>query len=192
MKAHTLLAALCGLLTAGPATADQKAYQKCIGAGVLPDGDTISWTAAKSALPQHLALRASLKAPMLEGQHRILRYASGGDLSTTTYSLVAVRAADGKWIVDTVGQSRIWIKGAIPTPIAPSHRTLSAEDSRKVDAALENPCLYTGPTFQNDPHVVGGLYNTLEVETPRHRWVGGWHGWRTPEEDAITQLIAPR
>jgi len=167
-----------------------KAYAECPGSEGLASAADVQWTPAKSALTDHQSFRRSLGLKVPKGQPRILWYGNGGDLATTTISVVAVRKLDGIWHVDGVGQSQIWIKGAKPDRLPTIDRDLDVAASRKLDLLIVDPCLVSGPTFQRNPNIAaGGLINTLEVETSAGHWVGGWWGAPTAQEEAITKLI---
>jgi hypothetical protein len=191
----TLLLALLALAATAPdAAADPaKAYRACPGQDVLQKAANVGWRPAASQLQAHRELRTKLKAPLPEGPRRILWFASGGDLATTTFSVVVVREAGGLWHSTAVGQNQIWIKDTPPTVLPPMDRVLTAEDSRRLDALLADPCLYAGPTFLRDPNIVaGGLSSTLEIEAPEHRWIGTWHVLPTKQEADIIALIGDR
>ena len=175
-----------------PAVPDDPRYARCAGAErILAEGGHLSWAPVTTAIDRHRKLRAELKAsPPPERAPRILWYASGGDLATTSFSIVASRDPGGLWHVDGVGESQIWLPNAKPTVTPPIARTLTAEDSRSLDALLADPCLEIGPTFVDNPRVVaGGLFATLEIDLPGHRWAGAWHGMTTPQEQAILEMI---
>jgi hypothetical protein len=169
--------------------APDERYRACPGHELLQHAAGVTWRAGRSLIEAHRRLRATLHAALPEGESRILWYANGGDLATTTFSVVAVRRADGRWHVDGVGQNQIWLPNVPPTLFSPLGRDLSAEESARLDALLEDPCLYGGPTDLADLSFVGGLSATLEIETPHHRWIGGWLASPTPQERAITDLL---
>ncbi len=174
---------------AGAAALD-KAYRKCPGNDILASAVDVAWSPQESAIARHREFRAKKGLTVPEGETRILWFASGGDLGTTTFSVTAVRRQDGIWHVDGVGETQIWIKDTPPTPMPPLNKDLSLADSRALDGMIADRCLLRGPTFQRDPHIVaGGLISTLEIETPKHRWIGGWWGDWTPQEGAITNLL---
>ncbi|MBY8827218.1 hypothetical protein [Hephaestia mangrovi] len=174
-----------------PVTPPNQVYAHCAGSDPILHGAThVSWAAQKSVIAQHRELRKKLGADLPESDRRILWYAVGGDLATQSFSVVATRNAAGLWHVSGVGQTLVWIKGAKPSPMPSIDRTLDAEESSALDKMLADPCLYAGPTFADNPHIhSGGLVETLEVETPEHLWVGGWHGMATDQEQAITNLL---
>lgn len=53
-----------------------------------------------------------------------------------------MRDAGGRWRTDAVGRSRIWVKDAPRSDMPHLARTLSAGDSRAVDAILADPDLW--------------------------------------------------
>jgi hypothetical protein len=177
----------------GAATPAERAYAACPGQDVLKRAEVRWATPLRSLIDAHRTLRKQLGAVVPEGERRILWYANGGDLETTTFSVVAVRGANGRWHVTGVGRSQIRIQGAAPTPMARLDRELSAEESLRLDRMLADPCLYAGPRSLRDPNIVaGGLIHTLEVETPEHRWIGSWWGLPTLQEKALSDLIGTR
>jgi hypothetical protein len=176
--------------TPSPAGDSRQLYQACPGQDVLQRAADVEWRRTDSLIEAHRSLRAAHHLPLPEGSTRILWYANGGDLATTTFSVVAVRSGEGRWHVDGVGQTQIWIQGAQPTPMPRLKRDLDAEESRRLDALLEDPCLYAGPTFLRDPTIIaGGLFGTLEIETPARRWIGTWIALPTRQENDVLQMI---
>jgi hypothetical protein len=172
------------------AAPDALAYQACHGHELLARATDVSWTSMSTATEEHRKLREQLHVLMPTSPYRVMWYAQGGDLATTTFSVIATRRDDGVWHTNAVGQSQVWIQGAAPTLLPTIDRDLSAADSRKLDAALRDPCLYAAPTFLNDPAIVaGGLFATLEVEVPGKSWRGGGHGFVAPQVQAVTDLI---
>src|ERR1700760_878931 len=99
-------------------------YQNCPGQDVLERAANVEWGTPSSRIEAHRAFRAQLHVDMPEGAARILWYATGGDLATTTFSVVAVRRADGVWHVNGIGQTVAWIQGAKPTPMPRLDRDL--------------------------------------------------------------------
>lgn len=172
------------------ASANEKAFARCAESSRLDSAADVKWEPAKTALQDHEIFRRSLGLTVPDGRPRILWYGNGGDLETTTISVIVVRKPDGIWHIDGVGQSQIWIKDAKPSRLPNIDRDLSAADSRKLDAMIADPCLTKGPTFQRDPNIAaGGMINTLEVETAGGHWIGGWWGAPTAQEKAVIDLI---
>lgn len=176
-----------------PAVPDDAAYAACPGAGaLLATASHLSWQQPATLLARHQALRADMGMPPVpDAPIRILWWGKGGDLGTTTFSIVATRTAAGAWHVDGAGQSVIWVAGAKPTPIRRIDRVLDADEGRTLDRLIADPCLRQGPTFTDDPRIVaGGLFNQLEIEQAGGSWRGGWHGTATPQVSAIADLLA--
>jgi hypothetical protein len=191
-----MLGPVLGLIAAAappavPAAPDLRHdYQACPGQDVLARAANVGWGRTETLIAAHRTLRDALHVLMPEGTTRILWYANGGDLATTTFSVIAVRGAGGRWHIDGVGQTLIWIQGAQPTPLPRFERELSAEESLRLDHLLDDPYLYAGPTFLRDPNIMaGGLFSTLEVETPRRRWIGAWHVLPTRQESEVLEMI---
>jgi hypothetical protein len=85
------------------------------------------------------------------------------------------------------------MQGARPQELPGIDRDLSGQERRMLETMLEDPCLYLGPTFMDDPQIiVGGAIQTLEIDIPGHHWVGSWHGIRTKQIDDLINLIAAR
>jgi hypothetical protein len=188
---------LAGLILIGAvastAAASPDAYRSCPGSDALAKATRLSWDQGKGVLDEHRAFRAKMGVPLPPGSPRVLWFATGGELATTTFSVTAGRRPDGLWHVDGVGRSQVWIQGAPPTDMPRMDRMLSADDSRALDHAIADRCLRDGPRCQDNPNIVaGGLYETLEIETPDGRWVGAWHGAATPQETAVTGLIGDK
>ncbi|MBA2935709.1 hypothetical protein HZF05_16620 [Sphingomonas sp. CGMCC 1.13654] len=175
-----------------PAVPDDPRYASCAGApDMLAKGSHLSWKLPSSDIKGHRKLRDALRAsPPPETGPRILWFANGGDLATTTFSVVATRDSAGWWRVDGVGSTRVWIADAKPTIMPTIGRTLSEAESREIDALIADPCLTAQPTFVDDPRIAaGGLYHQLEIEGAGHDWRGGWHGMPTVIEDRITTIL---
>jgi hypothetical protein len=173
-----------------PADDRRQLYQACPGQDVLQRATNVEWGTPQSRIDWHRALRDRLHAPLPEGATRILWYANSSHLVTTSFSVIAVRGADGRWHVDGAGETVPWIDGAQPTPMSRMERDLSPEEGRRLDSLLEDPCLYAGPTSLTDPHgLVGGMAGTLEIEMPARHWIGTWFAVTTPQEDGVLQMI---
>lgn len=186
-----LIAILSSAATPAPTADDlRRNYQACPGQDVLQRAFEIGWETRPSQIEAHRALRAALHVAMPEGATRILWYAVGGHLATITFSVVAVRRADGSWHVDGAGQSLIWAEGAQPVPLGRMERDLSVEEGRRLDALLEDPCLYAGPAYLAESDLLGGgLTHTLEIEMPARRWIGSWHALSTRQESDVVNMI---
>lgn len=184
-----LLAISVPTATGAEPTPSNNPYAKCPGHEVLSEATQASWTQKiDSALAKHKELRGAWKTPMPQGRSRVLVYWVGGDLETTRTSVIAVRQGDGHWRTSQIGDSVVWIKGAKPSAIALQERDLSADESRRLDSILSDPCLYSGPVFIGRP-VVGGGISTLEIEMPKRHWRASWAGTLTEQERAILELI---
>lgn len=184
------LSASAAASSSPPGSTNQKAFARCTESSRLGSAADVKWEPADSALRDHEIFRRSLGLTIPDGRPRILWYGNGGDLETTTISVIVVRNPAGIWHIDGVGQSQIWIKGAKPSRLPNIDRDLSAEDSRKLDTLIADPCLTGGPTFQRNPNIAaGGMINTLEVETADGHWIGGWWGAPTAQEQAVIDII---
>jgi hypothetical protein len=164
-------------------------YRTCPGQDALKDAMKLSWDEKiDSALDLHKKLRAAWNAPIPQGKSRIMVYWSGGDLETTRTSVIAVRKIDGRWLTTQVGDSVIWLPNAKATPLPLNERDLSADESRRLDQLLDDPCLYAGPTVVGRAAVGAGT-STLEIDTPKHHWRASWYGALTAQEKALVELI---
>jgi hypothetical protein len=185
------LLALAAAAGATPAQAErEQAYAACPGQDVLKRAANVRWNDRLTTLIEaHRTLRTKLKAAVPEGSSRILWYANGGDLVTATFSVIAVRNAQGRWHVSAVGQTQAWLPDAKAVPMPPIDRDLSEPEGRSLDRLIDDPCLYVGPTFLRDPDLVGGVVSTMEVETPHRRWIGSWWGLPTAQEKSVIDVI---
>lgn len=184
-----LAAAAMAAELSGGVSAAAAAYAKCPGQDALKDAMRVSWDdKVDSALDLHKKLRAAWNVPIPQGTSRIMVYWSGGDLQTTRTSVIAVRKPDGRWHITQVGDSLVWVPNAKPNPIPLEERDLGAEDSRRLDELLADPCLYGGPTFVGRA-AVGAGSSTLEIDTPKLHWRARWEGALTAQERALLDLI---
>ena len=184
------LAASCA--SAAPQGAESKAaraYSTCPGQDVLKTVPEVSWGPVETQIKKHRELRSAWNAPLPDGPARILLYASGGDLGTTRISLVAVRDSAGLWHVNQVADSVIWIASAKPQQLTPKDKDLSAAESLAVDKLLDDRCFYAEPTFVGNHAIIGALFTTVEVQTPKHRWRGSWYSTPTAQESALLDLV---
>ncbi|OWK28092.1 hypothetical protein [Sphingomonas dokdonensis] len=106
---------------------------------------------ASSALADHRALRATLNEPMPEAATMVMLFGHGGHLSTSEYSIVLARRADGRWDGTAVGRSQIWIKDAPFNPMNRREWTLDREESGLLDAAIARRCPAKPPITDNTP-----------------------------------------
>jgi hypothetical protein len=133
-----------------------------------------------------------MKIPLPEGSSRILFFSSGVHHTHVSFSVVAVRDAQGKWRTSGIGEEGPGLLRIEPRPLNALERELSPEESRALDGRLADRCLYASPTFQRNPNIVaGGAVQTMEIETPGRRWISSWHGVRTPQQEAVIDLIGP-
>ncbi|HEX4737035.1 MAG TPA: hypothetical protein VH331_05695 [Allosphingosinicella sp.] len=168
--------------------AAESAFRACPGGETLANTITMSWTPLTGAIVRHRAIRERQHLDFPESGDRILLHSLTMDRATAERSVVASRRADGVWHVDEAGQdlSRYPV-GALP------HKAydLSVEESRHVDALLEDPCLYASPRFiMPKKPSASGAAQRLEIVTSEHQAVLGWFSERTPAEDALVKLIA--
>lgn len=170
--------------------AAERAYASCPGASELAGATDVSWLRQVSRLPEHRAFRESMKIPLPEGDSRILFWSLGAHHSMVSSSVVAVRDASGKWHTSGIGETTSMLAGVEPNRMT-LERDLSPDEGRVLDQLLADPCLYGSPTFQRDPNIVaGGAEQTMEVETPKGRWISAWFGRRTPQQAAVINQIA--
>ncbi len=95
---------------------------------------------APSTLADHRALRETLNESMPAAATMVMLFGRGGHLSTSEYSIVLARRADGRWDGTAVGRSQIWVKGAPFNPLGRREWTLDQEKSRALDAAIVRRC----------------------------------------------------
>ncbi|SEL76767.1 hypothetical protein SAMN05216382_2588 [Sphingomonas palmae] len=84
--------------------------------------------------------------------------------------------ADGRWHSNAIGRSKIWVESATPSDMSRVTRTLSAEDSRKIDTLLERPEFWRQrliPRTYDGPPPRGLMSRQIDVVTPQcsQRWV---------------------
>lgn len=124
-----MIAALLLALGAPAASADAAA---CIPAATQ-DG-------VLTAVNEHRTLRETLGEPMPKAATMVMLFGRGGHLSTSEYSIVLARRADGRWDGTAVGRSQTWIKDAPFNPMNRREWTLDQEKSRALDAAIVRRC----------------------------------------------------
>lgn len=190
-----LIALAAGLTSAAagetPAEATKREFANCPGAAELTKLADVSWEMQASRVQDHQAFRARLSAPMPSRPTRILFWSFGAHLESVTYSVIAVRNAEGRWHTSGVGVKNIGIPVSPPSLMTPLDLDLSPEQAAALDQMLKDPCLYAAPTFQRNPSIAaGGAEQTLEIETPTKRRVAAWFGVRTPQQEAVINLIA--
>lgn len=159
-----MIAATVLLALAGPAAA------VCKGAPRAPAADFLADENA------HRALRDEMGVPMPTAPEHITIYTEGGHLATTRISIVATRSPDGRWHSDAIGRSKIWVEGATPSDMPRVARTLSADDSQKIDALLERPAFWrqqVTPRTGDGPPSYDLMPRRIDVVTPScaQRWI---------------------
>lgn len=165
-------------------------FAKCPGAQELKNAANVSWQAQASKLTDHIKLRERLKAPMPEGSHRILFWSSGMHHTRVQFSVIATRNTNGTWQTNGVGEESSALLPMEPKIWPELNRNLSFEASRALDRLLADPCLYASPRFQRAPNIIaGGAIQTIEIETPERRLVASWWGVRTPQQEALVNMI---
>ena len=175
----------------GKSGAAEQAFASCPGASALATAADVSWAPQTSRLPDHRTLRERMKTSFPKGPRRILFWSSGMHHTRVSFSVVAVRDTQGRWRTSGIGEEGPGLLAIEPRPLQRLERKLSPEESRNLDQALADRCLYASPTFQRDAGIAsGGSVQTLEVETPEQRWVSSWFGVRTPQQEAVISLIS--
>ena len=169
----------------------EREFAQCPGADALSRAANVSWEPQSSRLDRHRALRARLNSAVPEGATRILLWSSGKHHTSVSLSIIAVRDARGEWRTSGVGEEGPGLLPIEPRPMDVLDRNLTPEEGRALDQALEDPCLYASPRFQRNPDIAsGGAFQTIEIESPGRRWVASWFGARTPQIEAVVNLIA--
>ncbi len=152
-----MIAAAALLALAGPAAA------VCRGAPQPPAGAYL----ADDTL--HRTLRAEIGVAMPTAPERIAIYAAGGHLQTTRISAIATRQPDGRWQVDMVERSKIWVDSARSTDAPQIVRLLSTYDGGKVDDLLGTSSFWheapASAESQGAPHY-GLMTRTIDIVTP--------------------------
>jgi hypothetical protein len=177
----------------GPPTAEdiaaEHAFRACPGAEALAKTVTMSWKPLTGAIVRHRAIRAEQHLDFPEYGDRILLHAM--DLGEgSERSVVGTRGADGIWHVDEAGQKELALAKPITKALPHKVYDLPVEESRRVDALLEDPCLYASPRFMEDrARPIGGAVERLEILTSGHQAVFGWSAVRSPAEEALVKSI---
>lgn len=171
----------------------ERAYTKCPGAKALKQAADVTWEPQDSRLAEHEAFRQRMNAAMPTGETRILFWSYGIHHTSATFSVVAVREADGTWRTSAVGETGPGLLRIDPSATDPLDRTLSVDEGRALDVLLADPCLQASPRFQRNPNIVaGGATQTIEIETEGRRWIASWFGVRVPQTEAIVTAITAR
>jgi hypothetical protein len=133
----------------------------------LPD---TAWVSSPGAMQDHRLLRQALGEAMPIASTMILVHAHGGDLASTEFSIVVTRGDDGAWHGTAVGRTQIWIPDTPPTILPRKAWTLSADNGRRLDAILDDRCLYAEPGdfHGKDAPAVGALGFQVDIVTPSH------------------------
>lgn len=175
---------------AGPVQLE-RSYRTCAGASLLRKATDVSWRPAESMIEEHRGLRKRLGLDFPEEGERVFFHSTATHHTSVQFTVVAARRADGLWHVDEAGEEG---PGLLQIPVRPlPHKSydLSASESRRVDALLENPCLGAAPRFLRDPDIMsGGAFQTLDIVTAKRRLTLSWFGLRTREEERLVRLIA--
>lgn len=187
------IASLIGVADAKPDREQriaQRRFAKCLGAQELKKAVNVTWLAQASKLPDHIKLRERLKVAVPESTHRILFWSSGTHHTRVQFSVIATRTADGTWHTNGVGEESSAMLSIKPETWPAWNRNLTLEAGHALDTLLADPCLYASPRFQRNPNIIaGGAIQTIEIETPERRWIAAWLGTRTPQQDALVNMI---
>ena len=152
------------------------------------------WTPAESVEAKHAALRQSLNEPMPTSRSAVSIHAVGGDLTTTEFSIILSRDADGTWNGTAVGQSKVWIEGAKPSIMPRRAWTLPDVKGRRLESLLSNKCFYAEPTtfYRNQVPAVGTLFMDVETRMPGHQRRFSYKGGRVEGlSKEVTELTFP-
>ena len=125
-----------------------------------------------SAIEDHRALRKAIGEPMPQSPTMIMLYGKGGHLSTSEYSIVVVRAADGTWQGTAVGRRQIWIKDAPYSPMQRADWVLDKAAGFQLDEAISRRCpagrkAIDKPADSGPPRL-GSVPERIDVVTPGH------------------------
>lgn len=170
----------------------REAFARCDSAKtVFATAKDVGWAPITSALKEHSALRTRVKLPLPTSANRILLYSFGSHHTSVAWSIIATRDASGFWQVDEVAEEGPGLLAIAPRLLRQRTHVLDAETSRTLDQMIESECLHLAPTFQRDGGIVaGGAVQTLEIETPKGRWISSWMGTRTAEQERMVALLA--
>jgi hypothetical protein len=142
----------------------------------------------------HRALRAELGVATPTDPEHITIYAEGGHLATSRISIIATHRPDGRWAVDAVGRSKIWVDGATPSDMPHVTRVLSVEDGEQIDWLLDNPAFWHSRVADRDeraPPLRGEIPRRIAALTPNcaQHWVTS--GNAPPLVALLDRLITP-
>ena len=125
-----------------------------------------------SAIEDHRALRKAIGEPMPQSPTMVMLYGKGGHLSTSEYSIVVVRAADGTWQGTAVGRSQIWIKDAPYSPMQRADWVLDKAAGPQLDEAISRRCPAGRQAIDkpadSGPPPLGSVPERIDVVTPGH------------------------
>lgn len=198
MRVKLMLLAASGMIATSTdlsaeisSTVIDQSFAGCPGKAQLLKMVGVSWDPRPTKWQDHKALREHLHTPIPEGPTRILFWSFGVHHTSVSFSVIAVRNAQGQWHTNGVGEEGPGLLQIAPRPWGALDRDLSVAQGRKLDHLLADPCLYASPRYQRDPAIVaGGAEQTLEIESAEHHWIGSWFGARTPQEEAVVESIS--
>jgi hypothetical protein len=168
----------------------RRRYIACEGNELVTEAAKIDWGQQKSKFDEHKKLREELHALIPDASSRISLYELGGDLATTYRSVVATRDKDGRWKIDTVGKSKIWIETATPSIFPQTQITLDQVKNLKLEKLLGDKCLYASPTnFVSSKIGVGTLGKVMEIETPKRHFTVSWQGKATRRVAELADIL---
>ena len=125
-----------------------------------------------SAIKDHRALRNAIGESMPHSPTMVMLHGKGGHLSTSEYSIVVIRAADGTWRGTAVGRSQIWIKDAPYSPMQRADWVLDKTTGLQLDEVISRRCHAGRKAIDkpNDsgPPPPGSMLERIDVVTPGH------------------------
>ncbi len=158
----------------------------------LPVASTTS-TPTASAIEDHRALRKAIGEPMPQSPTMVMLYGRGGHLSTSEYSIIVVRSADGTWQGTAVGRSKIWIEDAPYRPLQRADWALDKAAGLQLDKAISRRCPVGRKAIDKPgdpgPPPLGLVPERIDVVTPGH---APSTFYSEEEEGKIAALIRPQ
>lgn len=152
----------------------------------------VAYIGPASAVEDHRSLRKVLDEPMPRSPTMVMLYGKGGHLSTQEYSVIVVRADDGRWQRTAVGRSRIWMRDALYRPMERVQWILDEAAGRKLDQALARRCPVmpkaANAPVSSEPPPRGMIPQRIDVVTPDHPTVTFDS---EDEKDGIALLVRP-
>lgn len=142
-----------------------------------------------SAIEDHRALRKALGEPMPQSRTMVMLYGEGGHLSTSEYSIIVVRAANGTWHGTEVGRSRIWIEDAPYSPMQRTDWALDKVTGLLLDNAISRRCPAGREATDSGPPPLGAVPELIDVMTPGH---APSTFYSEEDEGKIAALIRPQ